>query len=168
MTGRMIGAMAIALCATALPTAHANAQQPTRVQAGLLRCDVSAGIGQIIGSTRSLSCVFERLRGHPERYRGIIRHAGLDIGATSRGVMVWGVLAPSQVRRGALAGRHAGTSAEVTAGLGVGANVLLGGSANSIALQPVSVQAQLGLNIAVGVAELTLERVRRRQGVRAD
>ena len=57
---------------------------------------------------------------------------------------------------GALAGGYAGVSAEATAGLGIGANALLGGSNKSIALQPLSVQGQEGLNIAVGVAELRL------------
>jgi hypothetical protein len=67
------------------------------------------------------------------------------------------VLAPSlDIPSGALAGNYGGVSAEATVGLGVGANALLGGSENSIALQPVSVQAQQGLNVAVGVSALSL------------
>ena len=41
-------------------------------------------------------------------------------------------------------------------GLGVGANALVGGSNNSVALQPVSVQGQQGLNVAVGISQLQL------------
>lgn len=141
--------------------AIAQPSQRGYVQLGVLRCDVSGGIGQIIGSARELRCVYERARGRPERYLGVVQHAGLDIGFTARGVMAWGVLAPSRIKRGALTGRYVGASAEATAGLGVGANVLVGGSQDSIALQPLSVQAQAGLNIAVGVAELTLKRLRR-------
>lgn len=143
------------------PTAIAQSPPRAYVQVGVLRCDVSGGICQIVGSTRKLSCVYERARGRLERYLGVVRHAGLNIGFTTHGVMAWGVLAPSRIKRSSHTGRYVGASAEATAGLGVGANVLVGGSQNIIALQPLSVQAQAGLNIAVGVAELTLERLRR-------
>ncbi|HKH96957.1 MAG TPA: DUF992 domain-containing protein, partial [Beijerinckiaceae bacterium] len=39
---------------------------------------------------------------------------------------------------------------------GVGANVLVGGSNRSVALQPVSLQGQTGVNLALGVASLEL------------
>lgn len=151
-------AAAMAGLLAALPPQMAQAQAPSRgvTQVGVLRCDVSAGIGVIIGSTRQLACVFQPRRGPLERYRGTIRHTGLDIGATTRGVMLWGVLAPSRVPRFALAGRYVGASAEATLGVGVGANALVGGSNQTITLQPVSVQAQLGVNIALGVGEVTL------------
>jgi hypothetical protein len=137
-----------------------GAAQERYIRAGVLRCDVSAGIGLIVGSTRTLSCVFEPTRGRAERYQGRVQHAGLDIGATTRGVMVWGVLASARLSPGALAGTYAGAAAEATVGLGLGANALFGGSERGVALQPVSVQAQAGLNIALGVASLTLEPVR--------
>ena len=43
--------------------------------------------------------------------------------------------------------------------MGLGANVLVGGSQNTVALQPVSVEAQVGVNIAAGLAKFTLEYV---------
>jgi hypothetical protein len=86
----------------------------------------------------------------------VIRRFGLDIGATSGGQLVWSVLARSRVPVGALAGEYAGGSAEATVGGGVGANVLVGGSRRSIALQPVSLTGQTGVNLAVGVADLQL------------
>jgi hypothetical protein len=148
----------VALSSTVMvPAAMA---QERYIRAGVLRCDVSAGIGLIVGSTRTLSCVFEPTRGRAERYQGRVQHAGLDIGATTRGVMVWGVLASARLSPGALAGTYAGAAAEATLGLGLGANALFGGSERGVALQPVSVQAQAGLNIALGVASLTLEPVR--------
>ena len=57
---------------------------------------------------------------------------------------------------GSLNGGYGGVSAEATVGLGVGANALVGGSNKSIILQPLSVTAQQGLNIAAGVASLQL------------
>jgi hypothetical protein len=161
-----LAACAAALAPVLFMASPAQAQarsQPAQnyVEAGVLRCDVSAGIGLILGSTRQLDCTFEPRRGRTERYRGTIKRLGLDLGATTRGVMVWGVLAPSRVASGALAGSYVGASAGASAGVGLGANALVGGSNNSVALQPVSVQAQLGVNIAAGVAELSLTRVRR-------
>ena len=38
--------------------------------------------------------------------------------------------------------------ASATVGVGLGANVLVGGSGNSIALQPVSIEGTTGLNVA--------------------
>jgi hypothetical protein len=148
---RLIAAAALALAA--LPAA---AQPAPSVRAGTLTCDVSAGIGVIVGSTRELECVFDPVEGPNERYIGVVRHAGLDVGVTGPGVMVWSVLASTQRPRGALTGNYVGAQASGTVGVGVGANALLGGSDRSFALQPVSVQAQTGLNVAVGVAELTL------------
>jgi hypothetical protein len=60
-------------------------------------------------------------------------------------------------RNGGLSGEYVGVSAEETVVLGLGANVLVGGSQNSITLQPLSIQAQAGLNLAVGVSRMILE-----------
>jgi hypothetical protein len=60
---------------------------------------------------------------------------------------------------GALAGTYLGASAEATAGVGAGANLLIGGSDDTISLQPLSVQGQTGLNAALGVSELILNGV---------
>src|SRR5262249_57251420 len=56
-----------------------------------------------------------------------------------------------------LAGTYAGGTASVTVGVGVGANGLVGGSFNTITLQPLSIETNQGLNVAAGVASLTLE-----------
>ena len=57
---------------------------------------------------------------------------------------------------GALAGDYVGASAEATAAVGVGANVLVGGSEQTMTLQPLSVQGQTGLNLALGVSKFQL------------
>jgi len=91
-----------------------------------------------------------------QSYSGTITKLGLDLGATARGVIVWLVYAPTSLRAGELAGSYAGVTGEATIGVGLGANVLIGGSNRTVALQPVSVQGQVGLNLAVGFAELQL------------
>jgi hypothetical protein len=134
----------------------AMAQQP--VAAGTLTCDVSAGLGMIIGSRKSVACTFAPAYPGPvEYYNGTITKLGVDIGATAASVMVWLVYAPTSRPVGALGGQYVGATGEATFGVGLGANVLVGGSNRTVALQPVSVQGQTGLNVAGGVAELALQ-----------
>jgi len=135
-------------------TGDADAQ---RVKAGVLNCDVSAGMGFIIGSQKEVTCVFSPdQRGAQEAYVGVITKFGLDIGVTSRGVMVWGVFTETVAGPGFLTGDYIGASGEATIAAGLGANVLIGGSNRTVALQPISVTGQTGLNLAVGVANLQL------------
>jgi len=139
----------------ALATAAA-AQAQTRVEVGVLTCTARGSTGFIIGSSRELRCRFVR-QGRDEYYSGTIDKFGIDIGSTKQAAISWAVLAPtSNLSPGSLNGTYAGVSAEATVGLGVGANALIGGSMRSIVLQPLSVQAQEGLNIAAGVSQLRL------------
>jgi hypothetical protein len=148
-----IAAAAAGLAALAMAVG-ASAQQ--RVEVGVLTCTAKGSTGFIVGSTRELSCRFKR-QGADEVYRGTVNKFGLDIGTTQQAQIAWAVLAPSaSLPRRSLAGSYAGVSAEATVGVGVGANALVGGSDKSIVLQPLSVQSQQGLNIAAGVASLTL------------
>ncbi len=135
-------------------------QAQSRVEVGVLTCTASGSTGFIVGSTRDLRCTFNR-QGKDERYSGKIDKFGLDIGITQQAQIAWAVLAPtSSLPARSLVGSYGGVSAEATVGVGVGANALIGGSDKSIVLQPLSVQAQQGLNIAAGVASLQLRAVR--------
>jgi hypothetical protein len=146
---------ASAMCAAA---AFSTAQAQEGVAVGLLTCGVKGGVSFIVGSTRELRCVYRTGPGDPgERYEGKIEKFGLDIGVTNNALMEWTVLAPTnRIAMGALAGRYLGVSADASVGVGGGANVLVGGSNNTISLQPVSVQAQTGLNAALAVASVEL------------
>ncbi len=123
----------------------AHAQQPMqRVQVGVLEC-------------RGGGCVL-RVEGMPEdRYVATIRKVGLDLGITQESALAWGVYAPvARLGPGDLSGNYAGAQGSASVGVGVGGNVLVGGSANSIALQPLSVQGQVGVNVAAGLESLEL------------
>ncbi len=155
------GAMALAMMVAAgglLGNAQpAAAQGQSYLKVGVLTCAVSPGVGVIVGSSKTMSCTFVPEARGPEHYSGRITRVGLDVGVTGATVIVWAVL--SKVHgfpAGALAGTYVGGSAEATVGVGLGANVLLGGSSRSFALQPVSVQGQVGLDFAVGIAKVTL------------
>ncbi len=157
----MIGkSLATALTAAAALAASATLPvqaQPARVQIGTLTCSLSAGIGMVVGSQRNVNCNFQPAdNGAPEAYTGTMTKVGLDIGVTSGSAIIWSVFAGTNRYSGMLSGTYTGAQAEATVGAGVGANVLIGGSGRSVALQPVSVQGQLGLNVAAGIGSLEL------------
>jgi len=115
----------------------------------------------VVGSQRQVNCLFTpSYPAPPEQYVGTITKLGLDVGFTGGGQLVWSVLQSTTRRRGVLAGSYAGASAEATVGAGLGANLLVGGNDRSVALQPLSVGGQVGLNVAAGIAEISLQFVR--------
>jgi hypothetical protein len=95
--------------------------------------------------------------GPPEPYLGHIDEYGVALGAVGQGHLIWGVVAPAAgLPHGALAGTYAGVGAEASAGAGLGANVLVGGTGRAFSLQPLSIEGQVGLNIAGGITTVTL------------
>ena len=137
--------------------ATSGAQQQRMVRVGVLECRGGASIGFIVGSVTNLGCVL-RAEGLPEdRYVATIRKVGVDLGITQETALTWGVFAPvDRLGPGDLSGNYAGAQGSASVGVGLGGNVLVGGSNNSIALQPLSVQGQVGLNVAAGLESLEL------------
>ena len=141
-----------------LGLAAVPASAATGTKLGMLTCSVEGGIGYIIGSSKEIDCVYQPASGGKiEHYSGRLGKLGSDIGVTGNTTIAWAVFAPGKVKRGALEGSYGGASAEATIIAGLGANILVGGFQKTINLQPVSVQAQTGLNIAAGIASLRLE-----------
>lgn len=155
MMSRLLPAAALALGAALFATPAS-----ALMKIGVLSCHIDGGTGMVIYSSKTLRCTFRTVSGRVEHYRGVISKFGLDIGETTGTSLVWNVFAAGGRHRGALAGTYAGATAEVTPGAGLGANVLIGGLRHGITLQPVSFQAQTGVNIAAGVAGLKLRAVR--------
>jgi len=152
--GRVLAAM-LAL-ATVVAASEASAQ--ARAKVGTLVCNLAPSVGFIVAGRQRLSCRYTPdVAAPPEIYVGSITTVGIDIGFNAGGRMVWAVFAPTNgYIRGALAGNYAGATADVALGVGLGANVLVGGSRRSIALQPLSVEANAGVNLAAGVGQLRL------------
>jgi hypothetical protein len=148
----LLAAGTIAAGAVALDTsAHAQAG----VSAGILTCNVSSGFGLVFGSSRDLNCVYSTTG---ERYVGHISKYGVDIGFTKAAVIVWTVIAPTaNLAPGTLSGHYGGATAGATAGVGLAANALIGGNNSTITLQPLSIEGNQGLNVAAGIAEVTLQ-----------
>lgn len=134
---------------------------PAGVKVGVLTCNVEPGWSYVVGSTRPLECSYAPNRGHGEHYLGKVEKVGVDIGYVSGATIVWAVIAPtSDVRPGALEGDYGGASANVSVGLGAGANVLIGGFDKSITLQPISVEGDTGVNLAVSITSIRLDHAR--------
>jgi hypothetical protein len=129
----------------------------TTVKTGTITCHVSSGWGFVFGSSRDLRCVYAG-EGRTENYTGKISKFGVDIGYQQSGVILWAVFAPStDLKAGALTGNYGGVTAGASAGIGGNANVLVGGSTQSISLQPVSIEGITGINLAAGIAAISLK-----------
>jgi uncharacterized protein DUF992 len=133
-------------------------QPPPNVQVGMLTCNLAPSVSLIVAESQRMGCRFAPNGPYPpQNYNGVMNTVGLELGVTAGGVMAWGVFAPSQgTPIGALADEYVGASGDIAVGVGVGANVLFGGSNRTIALQPLSVEGQAGLNVSLGVSGLTL------------
>ena len=152
---RKFACAAAAALLTPILAAPANAGH---LKLGILSCDIDGGAGYVIASNKGLSCTFKPSRGGGrERYTGIISKLGVDLGVTHQGTLEWAVLAlSSDYDDGQLAGTYLGVNAEASVVTGGGANLLVGGFQRSFTLQPLSVQAQTGVNLAVAVTSMAL------------
>ena len=154
-------ALGLAVALGAALVVHAPAQaREGGLKVGTLTCNVAGGWGKIIGSSHRVNCIFTPSHYRPERYVGHITKIGMDIGYRRSGTIVWGVFAPTdRLGRGDLHGSYGGVTASATVGVGLGANVLIGGSNHTFTLQPVSVEGSTGLDVAAGIGGIELNYV---------
>jgi hypothetical protein len=145
----------LAVAGLALMPSLATAQE--QITVGTLDCDVSAGLGLFIMQKQELTCSFTHKSGAVERYTGSIDQFGIELGEVKEGHLIWGVVSTTgDPAEGALAGTYAGVGANASFGAGAGANILVGGSNETLSLQPISVQGQTGINVAGGVTKVSL------------
>ena len=150
-------AFVLAVIAVAFAASSAPSAAQSNNQVGTLVCNYGGNVGKIFGSRQTMACVFHKRNGDTESYSATFGRVGLDIGVTGPGRMGWTVLTKTTgVAPRALAGNYVGATGEASFGLGGGANVLVGGSNRTITLQPLSLDVQTGLNVAVGAARLAL------------
>jgi hypothetical protein len=148
----------LTLASLLLATLIAPAQaQQSWTQVGVLTCRLDPSIGFIIAGHQSMECTFKQEAGPSQVYQGAINTIGLDVGVTAGGILAWTVFAQTRgTPAGALAGEYVGASGDIGLGVGVGANVLIGGSGRSIALQPLSVEGSVSVSVALGVSMMQL------------
>ena len=159
---RNVGLKTLGLLAVIAATIlSANAKAQTWTQAGMLRCRLNPSIGFVIFGHQSMECTFQPVSGPVQAYEGAINTVGLDLGVTEGGGFAWAVFGPAAgLPYGALAGDYVGASGELGVGIGAGANVLVGGSNRSVALQPVSLEGSVALNVVAGLSQLQLRPAR--------
>lgn len=145
----------------ALVAPAAGQTPPAWTQIGMLSCKLNPSIGFIIAGHQSMECRFIQSAAYPEQaYMGPLNTVGIDIGISAGGALAWGVFAPTiGAAPGALAGEYVGASGDLGLGIGVGANVLVGGSGRTFALQPLSVEGSIAINVTLGVSGLKLRAV---------
>lgn len=146
-------------CAAALATTLlAVPVNAGTLRLGTLDCTIDGGVGYVITSNKGVSCTFRPYQHGPsEKYTGIISKLGVDVGQTHQGQLAWAVLAATRSHdEGDLAGSYYGVNAEASVVTGGGANLLVGGLNSAFMLEPLSVQAQTGVNLAVAVTSLEL------------
>ena len=144
----------------ALCIAPALAQPQSWAQAGMLRCNLNPSIGFVIFGHQSMECKFQPVSGPVQAYDGAMNTVGLDLGISGGGRFAWAVFgSASGIPNGALAGEYVGASGDIGLGVGVGANVLVGGSNRSVALQPVSLEGSMAVNAVAGLSQLKLRPV---------
>ena len=148
---------AVATTLIAASAISTSVQAQSRVEVGVLDCRGSTS-SFVVGSVTQLNCMFNPGGGgRPAPYIATLRRVGVDLGFNQQVAVAWAVLAPSRgLPHYDLTGSYAGGAASATVGVGVGANALIGGTGNTFALQPVSLQGQTGLSVAAGVASLEL------------
>jgi hypothetical protein len=156
---RLPSLLGVAFAALVASFATANAQQQG-VRVGVLECRGGQNVGMVVASNTTLQCVYRGEGRRPEPYLAHVSRFGVDLGVTENTSLAWAVHAPTQrIGRGDLAGNYGGVGGNVSFGLGGGGNLLWGGSQNSFALQPLSLQGQTGVNVTGGVVGLDLEPV---------
>jgi Protein of unknown function (DUF992) len=156
-----IALLIFALCGLTAAFTDSHAQAANWTQIGMLSCKLNPSIGFVIFGHQSMECRFtQKDRFPPQTYEGALNTVGIDIGISAGGVLGWGVFAPTAgPPPGALAGDYFGATGEIGVGLGAGVNVLIGGSERSFALQPLSVDGSVAVNVTLGLSGLQLRPV---------
>ena len=137
------------------------AQSQDWAKVGGLSCAMAPTIGLLVVSEQKLNCTFTPSGSYPpEHYAGTMGTVGIDVGVIGGGLLAWAVYMPTEgPPQGSLAGTHSCSNTTARPAIGAGANVLLGGSARSVMLQPISVEGSVGVEVTLGVAALTLQSV---------
>jgi hypothetical protein len=128
----------------------------SHVAVGTLECRSPGGVSLIV-AYKGYECRFYSAWGRAYPYDGRLTSLGLQAGVTRDEVLLWRVYAPtSRIDSKALRGNYAGAHVGASFIVGLGANVLVGGSDRTISLQPLSVEAKTGFNVALAGSAFSL------------
>lgn len=150
LRGALGGVCVLAL----LAPAGAFAQERT----GVLQCKLMGSGVSLLVENQEVDCLYRDDHGAPdEKYTGKLTKVGANISINGPGELGWAVATTSkQLIPGALAGQYAGPGVTAKLGVGGGGAILVGGSDNTISLQPFTAEAGTGLGVTAGVQNLAL------------
>jgi len=151
--------MGMALLLITVPAYAGSSTAGTKI--GILTCKTvpNSGVNLLIHSTVDITCRFESTDGSGvEHYVGETGVGfGIDLSYNINKQMVFTVFAADTVNGShKLAGKYGGAGASVSAGVGGGVQLLVGGSNKSVSLQPV-IEGSTGIGASVGITYLFLQ-----------
>ncbi|MCA8867578.1 MAG: DUF992 domain-containing protein [Rhodobacteraceae bacterium] len=149
-------ALAIPALFTAFPV---FAAEHKGIELGVLSCNLTEDSNAIVYSEADYECTLQSSNNaiSDGLYHGQIKRLGVDLEWKADETLVWAVIALTEnTKYGPIEGDYIGAGADLAAGFGLGANVLVGGLGKSFALQPVSVSAESGIGLTAGIEELKL------------
>jgi hypothetical protein len=123
-----------------------------QMRMGTLTCNISGGVGIVVGSSRDVSCLYRPMHGRQQAYGGTVDNVGLDVGASMPGQIHFGVMGAAPMTN--LGGNYSGPGLGVTLGGTVGGNVL--SNPNGVMLQPLD-NMRNGIGVSAGIGSINLQ-----------
>ena len=147
---------------TPVAMVQAGESSEAKGEIGVVTCDYIPGskVNLLIFSSASFNCVFKHggVKDYYDGESGI--RLGLDLQWTDQSTMSYTVMVSTGKDidwSQALTGTYTGGKASVAFGVGLGAAVLIGGSADSVALVPLAIEAGTGFGATAGLGYLSLK-----------
>ena len=131
----------------------------SRIYIGSLTCNIAAGTGYVLASSKKMDCVFLGKDGiSTAQYEGTINKVGIDIGYTKAVHTIWRVYSLGSDRKAnQIAGTYVGEQGTAAAGSQAGGNWIYGGPNAEIGMVASGIVKDAGYNLAMGVAEMTIK-----------
>jgi Protein of unknown function (DUF992) len=150
-----VGACMEQSTAQQLNTTNAN----SRIYIGSLTCNIEGGTGYILGSSKSMDCVFLGKDGiSTAQYSGTINKVGVDIGYTKAVHTIWRVYSLGSERAAtSLSGTYVGEQGTAAAGSQAGGNWLYGGPNAEIGMIASGIVQDAGYNLAMGIGAMSIK-----------
>ena len=132
------------------------------VELGVLSCKsvVGSRLNLVIRSTVDVKCEMKYSGGEVERYKGETGIAlGLDLSFKDNEEIAFTVISASEVKVGSypVTGKYIGAKATVSAGIGLGAAALIGGSNDNFGLNPLALETNQGVGVAADIGFIYIE-----------
>ena len=137
------------------------------IKVGVLKCDQvpGSGVNLLIHSTVQVTCLYTSVTGERQAiYKG---ETGIGLGidlnwnkSETIAFTVFGASMDTGPGKHPLAGKYLGVRASVAIGIGLGAQVLVGGGRGQFTLQPLAIEQTKGFGVAAGLGYLYLEPAR--------